>query len=178
MSNMQVWVACLESYNNGRLHGQWVDPTDFEDAEAFGKEIDRIIIGEEYAIHDYDNCPKEIVSYLGEYASYEQLYDVATALVECKEEYGEELVLAAFQAEVVRPDEMEPWEWSDIISDCASTSGESPRDIAQEMAIDSELISEDSPMFSFIDWDRYVGEMEHYGSFVESGKYWYFFYHN
>lgn len=55
---IQIYVACLAAYNNGVLHGRWIDATRGEDHARV--EIDRMLRAspvpgaEEYAIHDYE----------------------------------------------------------------------------------------------------------------------------
>ena len=57
----QIYVACLASYNAGRLSGKWITPADTE--EKLQAQIDAILKAspepdaEEWAIHDYDNFP-------------------------------------------------------------------------------------------------------------------------
>jgi len=41
-NNPRIYVACLAAYNDGRLHGNWID-LDGLDAEDIGKEIDKIL---------------------------------------------------------------------------------------------------------------------------------------
>ena len=54
----QIYVACLSAYNNGRLHGKWIDAD--QDAEAIQAEVDAMLAhspqpgAEEWAIHDYE----------------------------------------------------------------------------------------------------------------------------
>lgn len=58
-----VYVACLAAYNNGWLHGKWIDAA--QDYEDFRTEIDEMLkdspvtkeygeIAEEWAIHDFE----------------------------------------------------------------------------------------------------------------------------
>ncbi len=55
----KIYVACLASYNNGILHGQWIEIN--KDAEAVRDEIQDMLGSspvcgaEEWAIHDYDD---------------------------------------------------------------------------------------------------------------------------
>lgn len=52
---LRIYVACLESYNNGRLVGRWFDLDDYlYDVDALHADINNTIRGEEYAIHDYE----------------------------------------------------------------------------------------------------------------------------
>jgi antirestriction protein len=55
----RIYVACLAAYNDGRLHGVWIDadldPTDIwkEVKEMLAKSP--VVGAEEWAIHDYEN---------------------------------------------------------------------------------------------------------------------------
>lgn len=78
-----IYAACLASYNNGILHGEWIDAT--QDPESIGHAITLMLESspipdaEEYAIHDYDGfggLP------LGEYESLGDLHAIALALDE------------------------------------------------------------------------------------------------
>lgn len=54
----RVYVACLAAYNNGRLHGAWIDAN--QDADDLAREIQAMLSkspeprAEEWAIHDYE----------------------------------------------------------------------------------------------------------------------------
>jgi antirestriction protein len=54
----RVYVACLASYNNGRLHGRWIDATDADDMrDAVSAMLAESPTpgAEEWAIHDYEH---------------------------------------------------------------------------------------------------------------------------
>ncbi|MCR9193835.1 MAG: antirestriction protein ArdA [Hyphomonas sp.] len=81
----RIYVACLAAYNNGRLHGRWIDATDPHDVWqavsamlAASPEPD----AEEWAIHDYENFYGCNIS---EYAGF----DTVCALAAFLEEHGE-----------------------------------------------------------------------------------------
>ena len=71
---MQIYIACLASYNQGILHGSWIEPT--SDIEELTAEVAKVIDtspaegAEEHAIHDYDGFPD-----LGEYPSLQDICD-------------------------------------------------------------------------------------------------------
>ncbi len=74
----RIWIASLADYNNGRLHGAWVDAA--QDPEGLEQAAWRILAGspepgaEEWAIHDYDGFgPLR----LGEYESFEDISAIA-----------------------------------------------------------------------------------------------------
>jgi len=58
ISEIRIYVACLASYNNGILHGRWIDAT--QGVDHIWDEIDQVIKtsptkgAEEHAIHDYE----------------------------------------------------------------------------------------------------------------------------
>ena len=53
----RVWIACLASYNDGILHGEWIDAVD---ADEIREGIERVLKtsptpgAEEWAIHDHE----------------------------------------------------------------------------------------------------------------------------
>lgn len=55
----KIYVACLAAYNNGTLHGCWIDAA--QEVEEMREDIHRMLAAspepsaEEYAIHDYEN---------------------------------------------------------------------------------------------------------------------------
>ncbi len=57
-SEIRIYVACLAAYNNGILHGAWIDAR--QDEDAIRDEINAMLKAspepdaEEYAIHDYE----------------------------------------------------------------------------------------------------------------------------
>tara|TARA_R110000851_G_C12927612_1_gene550960 strand:+ start:116 stop:706 length:591 start_codon:yes stop_codon:yes gene_type:complete len=71
---MQIYVSCLAAYNNGFLHGKWIEPT--SDIEEMEIEVAKVIKSspvpdaEEYAIQDYDGFPD-----LGEYPGLQKICD-------------------------------------------------------------------------------------------------------
>lgn len=78
----KVYVACLASYNDGRLFGQWIDVPD--DADELRESIKEMLAksptpgAEEWAIHDYDGLP----STLGEWPDLEELCKIAAGVRE------------------------------------------------------------------------------------------------
>lgn len=72
----QIYVACLASYNSGRLHGRWIDAT--SDVDAMQEQVAAMLAAspmpdaEEWAIHDYDSFPN-----LGEYPGLEAVAAMA-----------------------------------------------------------------------------------------------------
>ncbi|MBI3601470.1 MAG: antirestriction protein ArdA [Candidatus Omnitrophica bacterium] len=82
----RIYVACLAAYNNGHLHGVWIDAN--QDAQAIHDQIKDMLAlspvggAEEWAIHDYEGfCGLK----LAEYESMEIVAGVAAML----ERHGE-----------------------------------------------------------------------------------------
>ena len=78
----RIYVACLAAYNNGRLHGAWIDATGPD--EIMGQV--RAMLGaspepdaEEWAIHDHEGFAGASLS---EYASFETVCALAAFIDE------------------------------------------------------------------------------------------------
>jgi len=84
----RIYVACLSSYNNGILHGKWIDAN--QDVDVIYEEIQEMLKqsrcrpAEETAIHDYEGFGD---IHLSEYEDIETVSRLATAI----EEHGEPL---------------------------------------------------------------------------------------
>jgi antirestriction protein len=97
----RIYAASLSDYNNGILHGRWIEATD--DAEAMGREIEVMLsesptarlhgdVAEEWAIHDYEGFGELRI---GEYQGLTQIARLARGIGE----HG--LAFAAWAAHVV-----------------------------------------------------------------------------
>jgi len=89
---IRIYVADLSAYNNGKLHGVWIDATD--ELEDIQVQINEMLkqsseeLAEEYAIHDYEGFGSY---HLGEYKSIESVHEVACFIDE-HSEIGAELL--------------------------------------------------------------------------------------
>ena len=78
-----IYVACLAAYNNGYLHGCWIDAN--QDVDAIYAEIKKmlanspIIDAEEWAIHDYEDFGGANIH---EYSSIETVSPLAQFVAE------------------------------------------------------------------------------------------------
>ena len=85
-STPKIYVACLAAYNNGKLHGAWIDAD--QSADAIHEEIKAILASspeagaEEWAIHDYEGFGAVRIS---EWESMELLADMAALISEHNE---------------------------------------------------------------------------------------------
>lgn len=92
MSQPCIYVACLASYNNGCLHGIWIDvrqhPEDIQNEVSYMLSYSYQEDAEEYAIHDYAGfCGLSI----SEYESIEKIVELAQII----EEHGDAYVAYA-----------------------------------------------------------------------------------
>ena len=84
--DIRIYVADLAAYNNGRLHGVWIDAT--EEMDDIWAQVNQMLksspegFAEEYAIHDYEGFGGYRVS---EYEGLESAHNVAVFI----EEHGE-----------------------------------------------------------------------------------------
>lgn len=67
-ANPRIYVACLAAYNQGKLHGRWINAN--QDADCINEEIREMLSdspipnAEEWAIHDFDGfCGCDIEEY-------------------------------------------------------------------------------------------------------------------
>lgn len=57
---IKIYVACLAAYNNGLMHGAWLELDNYSDADDLKEAIEDVLDkspiqgAEEYAVHDYD----------------------------------------------------------------------------------------------------------------------------
>lgn len=85
----RIYVACLAAYNNGQLHGAWIDAD--QSADAIHDEIRAMLASspipgaEEWAIHDYDDFGG---IQLSEYEDIDRVAEIAALLVEHGEAFG------------------------------------------------------------------------------------------
>ena len=91
-SEIRIYVACLAAYNNGHLHGRWIDATQGEDhiwtetrAMLAASPIPN---AEEWAIHDYEGFGAGTVQ---EYSSFETVAELA-GFIEEHDELGTALI--------------------------------------------------------------------------------------
>jgi antirestriction protein len=143
----KIYVACLASYNAGKLHGEWIDAA--QDAEDLGKAIQAMLKAspapgaEEWAIHDYEDFGG-LAKTLGENPDLEEVAECAAAI----EEHGE---AALFYIE-------DQGEWNAERFDeayCGTYKDE--EDYAYESAHSIEEISDHWD--GYIDWKKYAQDL-------------------
>lgn len=82
-STPRIYVACLAAYNNGYLHGEWIDAdqeaSEIYDAIAAMLKTSPIAGAEEWAIHDYEGFEGIRIS---EYAGIDTVAPLAAFIAE------------------------------------------------------------------------------------------------
>jgi len=88
---IRIYVACLAAYNNGHLHGSWIEVSD--EATIWQAVQDMLTASpienaEEWAIHDYEGFEGVEV---GEYFSFSNVVELAEYIIE-RGELGAEVL--------------------------------------------------------------------------------------
>jgi len=158
---IRVYVADLAAYNNGMLHGVWVDSTlDIVDMQEQVSEMLKASpceeVAEEYAIHDYEGFGGYSVS---EYEGLESVHEVACFLGEHGEVAGDVLAHFGDNLEDARKALEENY------NGCYSSLA----DYAEELTTDT--IEVPRHLISYIDYESMARDMELNGDIftVETG---------
>lgn len=148
-----IYVACLAAYNNGILHGAWIDAV--QDAEDIEAEVQAMLAkspipgAEEWAIHDYSGFGSVNLS---EWASFE---DVA-ALAALIDEHGDVALAALALCDSEKPEDVQ-----EMIDDCYQGEYSSNEDFAEELYSEcySEEIEKMGSLTNYIDWSRVARDL-------------------
>ena len=158
---VRVYVADLAAYNNGFLHGVWVDAA--QDLDDMQEQVSEMLkaspceeVAEEYAIHDYEGFGAYSVS---EYEGLESVHEVACFLEEFGEVAGDVLSHFGDNMEDARKALEENY------NGCYSSLA----DYAEELTTDTSEIPKHLEFY--IDYDRMGRDMEMSGDIftVETG---------
>ena len=83
MTAPRIYIACLAAYNNGILHGAWIDAD--QSADELHQAVQQILAAspipgaEEWAIHDYEGFGELRLS---EWESFERVSNIAAGIAE------------------------------------------------------------------------------------------------
>ncbi len=147
--NPRIYVACLAAYNNGFLHGAWIEAD--QDADQIRDEIAAMLArspvedAEEYAIHDYEGFESVSIS---EYAGIDSVARMAAFIAE----HG---ALGAGLLEQFSGD-MDQAE--SILEDCYHGQFASLADYMEELTTESVTIPE--ALRYYVDWDAMARDAE------------------
>lgn len=145
---IRIYVACLAAYNNGKLHGVWIDSTD--DIDDIQDQINEMLESspeedaEEWAIHDYEGYG----SYrLSEYEGIQSAHEIACFI----EEHGE--IAAELLSHFSTIDEAKK-----AIEENYAGCHENVADFAEELTTDTTEIPES--LAFYIDYEKMGRDME------------------
>lgn len=146
---IRIYVADLAAYNNGKLHGVWIDATrDINDIQA---RINTMLAEspegfvEEYAIHDYEGFGGYSV---GEYEGIQSLHEIACFITEYPDLAGELLSHFGGHLEDARK----------AMEESYSGCYKSLADYAEELTDDASQIPEN--LAYYVDYARMGRDME------------------
>lgn len=160
-SNPRIYVACLAAYNNGYLHGAWIDAD--QDADEIRGEISAMLArspikgAEEYAIHDYEGFESVTIH---EYAGIEKVARMGAFIAE----HG---ALGAGLLEQFAGD-IDQAETS--LQDCYHGQFASLADYMEELTTESGVTIPEALRY-YIDWEAMARDAEMGGEFftIETG---------
>ena len=146
---IRIYVADLAAYNNGKLHGVWIDAT--QNMDDIQDQINDMLanspeeFAEEYAIHDYEGFGGYSVS---EYEGIQSVQEIACFIDEHPEIAGELLDHFGGSIEDARK----------AIEENYSGCYKSLADYAEELTEDTSQIPEH--LAFYIDYERMGRDME------------------
>lgn len=146
----RIYVACLAAYNNGVLHGEWIDAN--QDAADIHERIQEMLAkspiegAEEFAIHDYD----EFSSYaIQEYDTVEYVSVIGQSIAD----HGDAMAAWLENERPINADEAT--ERAGQFEEAYAGEWGSIEEYAENLADDIGAIDGDAkwPMM-YIDWER------------------------
>lgn len=145
---IKIYVADLAAYNNGKLHGVWINACD--DVEDIQEQINKMLaespegFAEEYAIHDHEGFGSYSLS---EYAWLESVHEVACFIDE-HGDLGAELLAHFSNLDEAR----------DAIEDKYAGCYKNVADFAEELTEECTQIPEN--LARYIDYNAMAYDME------------------
>lgn len=145
---IRIYVACLASYNNGTLHGEWIDATQGQD--AIWRDVSQMLLrspaeyAEEWAIHDYEGFGD---IQLSEYVSFETVATYA-AFIEEHCDLGAKLISYFGNFEDAEK----------AINDHYAGQYDSLSDYAEQLTEETTKIPE--PLRFYIDYEKMARDLE------------------
>ena len=144
----RIYVACLAAYNNGHLHGKWIDAD--QDAEAIQSNIAAMLAAspisnaEEWAIHDYEGFEGTDIQ---EYSGIETVAKLAAFVSEHGELGGK--LLANFNGDL---------EDAEAAFEDYAGEHKNPAEFAQDLIEQTTEIPEN--LVNYVDYDAIARDME------------------
>jgi antirestriction protein len=148
----RIYVACLASYNAGRLYGKWIDAG--QDADGIQADVDAMLAAspdpyaEEWAIHDSEGLGR-----IGEWESFDRVAAIGQAIAEAGDD------APALLEWIDNDSNSDPEEFADCYAGCWDSLADFAYDINDGDSLTGRLDS-------YIDWES-VGR-----DFELSGEVW------
>ena len=148
-STPRIYVACLAAYNNGYLHGAWIDAD--QDVDEIRDEIAAMLArspiehAEEYAIHDYEGFEGVAIS---EYAGIDTVARMGAFIAE----HG------ALGAGLLEQFSGDMGQAESTLEDCYHGQFASLADYMEELTTQSVPIPE--ALRYYVDWDAMARDAE------------------
>lgn len=111
MSTPRVYIACLSSYNNGDLHGDWIN---LNGSEEISRRISLILDSspvskaKEYAIHDHEYCGN-----IHEYSGIDEINEIVNAYQAAQSEgieWADLVAYCEYQSEDLSPEAVKSYQ--------------------------------------------------------------------
>lgn len=148
----EIYVACLSSYNNGILWGNWVSLED-KTKEEISEEIQSILdsspepFAEEYAIHSYSGPITSLSSDLGEWPDIDELIRIVEFIGDSEERIK---WLASDYSIHIGVDDLESY-----FTESYYGTFDSEEEFAREYYEQQGLT--DHPLIDYVDWSNVWG---------------------
>lgn len=153
----RIYVACLAAYNNGRLHGRWIDAT--IGGDAIHEQLEAMLAdspepgAEEFAIHDHEG-----LGAIGEFESIDRIAAIGEAIDEAGDDAA--ALLAWLDGEPGR----DPADFADAYRGQWDTLAEYVENLWDEMGYDGDKTAAAAGSWwhpaRYIDWDRMARDLE------------------
>lgn len=152
----RIYVACLAAYNNGKLHGAWIDLDGTEDVE---KSIAQMLTNspetgaEEWAIHDHEFCNN-----LSEYSGLDEIKKIAQAYEECRRRFMDWEMFALYCRHTGRG--LDP-EHCDYVEEVFAGCHDSMIDWAYSYVEETGMLNGASPELTrYFNYEAFADDME------------------
>ena len=165
---MIIYMADLAAYNAGELKGKWFNLDDYMDADKLKEAVDawKQEQGvEEYAVHDYDDCPAYDV--FGEHPDLDELYMYHTLY----SKYGDNF---ATWFDLCYSGGCDCDEWEDKYNDDNMGEWDSWEDFVRYLIDDCGVLGEiPEHLQDYIDYSAFARDLQCNGEYTEQNGFFF-----